>query len=83
VIEQGEARIGELQQPQTQKAGDLDRAVRVLDAHQRRGLARHYPPSKMLETCERQIGEHQPVGTQFLQETDFVDLGFEARRPPA
>ena len=83
VIEQGEARIGELQQPQTQKAGDLDRAVRVLDTRQCRGLARHHPPREMLEACKRQIGEHQPVGTQFLQEADFVDLGFEARRPPA
>ena len=27
VIEEGEARIGELQQPQAQEAGDLDRAV--------------------------------------------------------
>jgi hypothetical protein len=32
VIEKGEARIGELQQPQTQEAGGLDRAMRVLDA---------------------------------------------------
>src|SRR5437763_1280062 len=30
MIEKGEARIAELQQPQTQEAGDLDCAVRIL-----------------------------------------------------
>ena len=78
VIEEGEARIGELQQSQTQEAGDLDRAMRVLDARQRRGLARHHPPREMLEARERQIGQHKPVRTQLLQEADFLDLRFEA-----
>ena len=38
MIEKGEARIAELQQPQTQEAGDLDCAVRILDTRQRRSL---------------------------------------------
>jgi hypothetical protein len=75
--------IAELQQPQMQKAGDLDRAMRILDTRERRGFARRHPPRKMLEARERQVGEHQPVGAQFLQKADLFDLRFEARRPLA
>lgn len=80
VIEEGEARIGELQQPQAQEAGDLDRAVRILDTRQSRGLARHHPPREMFEPHERQVGEHKPIGAQFFQEADLLDLGLEACR---
>jgi hypothetical protein len=76
LIEKGKARIGELQQPQAQEAGDLDRTMRVLDARQRRGLARHHPPREMLEACKRQVGEIEPVRPQLLQEADFLDLRF-------
>ena len=54
VIEKGEARIGQLQQPQVQETGNLDRAVRVLDARQGGRFARQHLPRKMLEACERQ-----------------------------
>jgi hypothetical protein len=54
--------------------------MRILEAHQRSGLAPDHPPREMLEAGKRQIGEHQPVGTQFLQKADFLDLGFQARR---
>src|SRR5512147_605608 len=32
----------------------------------------------MLQPCERQIGQDEPVRSQFLQETDFLDLLLEA-----
>ena len=54
MIGKGEARVAELQQPQTQKAGDLNRAMRIiLDARERRSFARSHPPRKMLEARER------------------------------
>ena len=40
MIGKGEARVAELQQPQTQKAGDLNRAMRILDARECRSFAR-------------------------------------------
>ena len=52
--------------------------MRVLDPRQRRGLARHQPFGEMLQPCERQIGEDEPVRGQFLEETDFLDLLLEA-----
>jgi hypothetical protein len=81
VIEKGKACIGEPQQPQTQEAGDLDGAMRILDARQRRGLARHHPPREMLEARERQVAEHEPVRPQLLQDADFLDLGFRLVGP--
>jgi hypothetical protein len=81
MIEKGEARIAELQQPQTQEAGDLDRAVRILDTRQRRSLARHHPPREMLEAHKRQVGEREPIGAQLLQKADLLDLLLKVRRP--
>ena len=52
----------------------------ILDARECRGFARHHPPRKVLEARERQVGERELVGAQFLQKADLFDLGFEARR---
>jgi hypothetical protein len=78
VIEKRKACVRHAQQGEAQEAGDLDRPMRVLDPRQRRGLARHQPFGEMLQPCERQIGEDEPVRSQFLEKTDFLDLLLEA-----
>ena len=74
VIEKREACIRQPQQREAQKAGDLDRAMRILDPRQRRRFPRHHPSREMLQTGERQIRQDQPVGAQFLEEADLLDL---------
>ena len=78
VIEQVQARVGEAQQGAAQEAGELDRALRLLEPPQRRGLARRHPPGEMLQAGERQIGEREPIGPQLLEEGDFLGLLLEA-----
>ena len=68
VIEKREASVSQPQKREAQEAGNLDRAVRVLDPRQRRRFPRHHPSGEMLETGERQIRQGQPVGSQFLEE---------------
>lgn len=84
MIGKDKARVAELQQPQTRKAGDLNRAMRILDARERRScFARRHPSRKMLEAREREVGEREFPGAQFLQKVDLFDLRCEACRPLA
>ena len=71
VIEEREACVRQPQQREAQKAGDLDRAMRILDRRQRCRFPRHHPSREMLQTGERQIRQDQPVGAQFLEEADL------------
>jgi hypothetical protein len=83
VIEEREACVRQPQQREAQKAGDLDRAMRILDRRQRCRFPRHHPSREMLQTGERQIRQDQPVGAQFLEEADLLDLLGKAFGCPA
>ena len=48
--------------------------MRILDQRQRCWFPRHHPSREMLQTGERQIRQDQPVGAQFLEEADLLEL---------